>query len=202
MTQRYLFLDTETTGLDPTINEVIEVGAIVYEQGDNDEQPKELCRYVCKLRADQGEVDLGALQVNQRRLTEDLVFDSVITADIQKDIVFGLADFLASEVTKNTFVIGANIQFDIEFIKSLLKRYGIESKELFSKNKLIDIQQVARFLDDAGVIDVPNFRLGTLYKNLTIVDRDNGPDDFYQQHTAMADVLMTSNVYFRLRDLL
>ena len=36
MKQRYLFIDTETTGLDPAINEVIEVGAIMYEQDDND----------------------------------------------------------------------------------------------------------------------------------------------------------------------
>ena len=194
MKQRYLFIDTETTGLDPAINEVIEVGAIVYEQDDNDKQPTELCRYVCKLRADQGEVNLGALQVNQRRLTEDLVFDTIITADIQKDIIYGLADFLTSEATRNTFIIGANIKFDVEFIESLLKRYGIESKELFSRNKLIDIQQVARFLNDAGVIDVPNYRLYTLSKELLSINA--------QAHTAMADVLQTAAVYFRMRDIL
>ncbi len=188
-------MDTETTGLDPAINEVIEVGAVLFVQGEDDENPKEFFRYACKLRADQGIVDLESTQINMRRLTEDLVLDTVVTADIQKDIIYGLADFLASEVTSNTFVIGGNIRFDVEFIKSLLNRHGIDGDRLFHRNKLIDIQQVARFLNDSGVIDVPNFKLRTLFKELDLGWWEG-------EHTAMADAVATAGVYFKMRDML
>ena len=191
--QRYLFLDTETTGLDPDTNEVIQIAALVMEQAHTQEHPVEVARYECKLRADTGVVDLEALAVNGRRLTEDVLTDS-ITSSVQKELVYGFADFLATFVTEKTFIIGANINFDIDFVKSLFKKYDIDANRLLSKKKAVDVQQIARFLHDSNILELPDYRLSTLIREILQIK-------WIDAHNAMADVLVTKDLYFTMREI-
>lgn len=195
--QRYLFLDVETTGLDPQKNDVIEVGAIVMEQGDQDDYPTELCRYHGKFRADYGTVDIEALAVNGRRLTEDVLTDQ-ISSELTKELIYGFADFLADYVTNNTYIVASNVEFDIAFTNSLFNKYGIDSSNLLSTRKAIDIRQLAMVMHDRGIIDIPNnptsVRLSWLVKELL------GKEAI--THTAMGDTIDLMNVYFKMRDLL
>jgi DNA polymerase III subunit epsilon len=190
--QRYLFLDTETTGLDPDTNEVIEIAALVMEQANDEEKPKEVSRYSCKLRADTGIVDLGALAVNGRKLTEDVLTDEIISG-VQKQLIYGFADFLATYVSPTTFIIGANINFDIDFCKALFKKHGIDAGRLLNKKQAVDVQQIARFLHDANIVELPDFRLSTLVREILQTK--------WNQHNAMDDVLITAKLYFTMREI-
>ena len=190
--QRYLFIDVETTGLDPEKNEVIEVGAIVCEQADNDDKPTELCRYTCKLRAEHGVVDIEALAVNGRRLCVDVLTDE-ISAEYAKEIVYGFADFLADYVTNDTLIIGNNVKFDIEFVDALFVKYGISSKRILSQRKSVDIQQIAKFLHDAGALDLKRFNTAYLAKEIL--------DQEVFDHTALGDTITQMKLYFKMREL-
>ena len=91
--QRYIFIDTETTGLDPRTHDVIEVAALVYEDGT------EICRYNCEMSAAFGAfVDLEALQVNKRAFAGDVgeTDDRVI----RKNILYGF--FLVGDIINKT----------------------------------------------------------------------------------------------------
>lgn len=185
--QRYIFIDTETTGLDPEVNDVIEVAALVMEESEDG--ITELARFSGKLGVTDGIVDIEALAVNKRRVTDDIFTPN----ELKVDIVNAFADFLAEFVTSTTFIVGGNTNFDIDFIKALFKKYGLDSTRILSKKKAIDIQHVAKFLHDSGVISVPNFRMATLVWEIL------GKQTW--THTAMQDVVDSKDLYFEMREL-
>lgn len=199
MTDRYIVLDVETTGLDPYNNSVIEIGAICFEEREDSEYPVEISRYVGKMSADQySSIDMEALQVNKRMLYGD-VFSTESLAD---QVWVGFAEWLARFCTKETIIIGHNVDFDLKFLEAGANRFRIDLKRILSKKK-IDTKQVALFLKDAGVINPDNFRLITLW-NYFFLDRENKTADANDDnpHNAIMDALMTSQVYFHMREIL
>lgn len=188
--QRYIFIDTETTGLDPAIHDVIEVAALVMEEDENN-VPRELARYNGRWGITNGIVDIEALAVNGRRATDDVF--STNDHEYRKDLINGFADFLATYVTDSTFIVGGNIGFDLDFIEALFSKYGMVAVRILSKRKAIDIQHIAKFLHDAAVIQVPNFKMETLVRYIL------GKETW--THTAMQDVLDSSLLYFTMREM-
>lgn len=187
LAQRYIFIDTETTGLDPEKNDVIEVAAIVFEEDDNNE-PQEIARYHGRWGITNGVVDIEALHVNGRRATDDVF--STVDHEYRVALINGLADFFATYITDKTFILGGSVFFDIDFVNALFKKYGLDSERILSKRKAIDIQHVAKFLNDAAIIEVPNYRMATLVKALLGQDWTHG---------AMSDAKHSSELYFTMR---
>lgn len=187
--QRYIFIDTETTGLDPALHDVIEVAALVMEEDINN-IPKEIARYHGKWGITDGIVDIEALHVNGRLATDDVFGNDL---QYKASLINGFADFLAKYVTSTTFIIGGNVGFDIDFINALFKKYGLDATRILSKRKAVDIQHIARFLYDAALIDVPDFRMATLVWH--ILGANVWP------HNAMQDVLLSKDLYFTMREM-
>lgn len=191
--QRYMFLDVETTGLNPFENEVIEVGVIVMEE-DKNLDPVELARFHGKFGAENGVVDIEALKVNRRKLVGD-VMPGTDDKDLRRDMVASFADFLVEYHTKDTFVIGVNIKFDIDFLVTLLQRYGIRFRETNLYKNSIDIQHIARFMHDKGVFELENFRGKTIHNAVM----DSIMIDNY--HSAMLDAIWARDLYFQMREI-
>lgn len=193
--QRYLFLDTETTGLKPYDNDVIEVGAIVVEEDENYE-PREIAVYHGKWPKGYGVVDLKALEVNKRLVSEVNVPQDDIGREMRQTQVNQFAQFLIDNVDKDTFIVGINIKFDLDFLTALLSQYSLSAARLELFRNAIDIQQVARFMHDKGIFELPNFRGVTLSNMLLGTDlKDN-------KHSAVADARMAKDIYFKMRELL
>lgn len=126
-----IYLDLETTGLNPDIHEIIEC-AIVYD----DDTPS-YHRFIKPNRIEFA--DPFALKINRfHERSEE--WNQAIS---QKDFAFELAHLL-----KNKIIIGHNPSFDYSFIKEIFAHYG----EGTPKNQLIDTKTLAfEHLYDIGL---------------------------------------------------
>jgi DNA polymerase III epsilon subunit-like protein len=186
--QRYIFIDTETTGLDPEVNDVIEIAMLVYDE-DN-----EIARLSTKLSAS-GIIDLEALKVNKAQIADVQASDEGVY-NVRQAIVQNVAQFLVDYMTPKTFVIGHNVQFDYAFLDSLFKEHGIDLSRLVSPRHLLDTQQIAKFLHDSGELDLKNFRMITLWNELF-----EGEGEYEDNaHSAIKDAIMVKDIYFKLRN--
>ena len=184
--QRYIFIDTETTGLDPRTHDVIEVAALVYEDGT------EICRYNCEMSAAFGAfVDLEALQVNKRAFAGDVgeTDDRVI----RKNILYGLAEFLIEYSTRDVIFVGHNVQFDIDFIYHTLIKEGIDAKRLLKDRRRIDTKQIALFLTEAGHIQPKSYHLNELVSHVK--------GKIFVDHKAMNDAMATKDLFYKMTEM-
>lgn len=187
---RYLFLDTETTGLDSYENDVIEIAAVMFE--DSDDKPVEVGRFVGTMSAAKGTtVDIEALQVNHRLLMNDVDIDD---AFMRNNVLKSFAEWLATYVTKETIIIGHNISFDLEFLLEIFDRIDIDLSRIL-KRPVIDTKQLALFFKDANVLELNNTRLVTLNNALFGVNVQENA------HEALADAFDTAQCYFKMREM-
>lgn len=195
---RYIFLDVETTGLDPRMNDVIEIGAICFEDDNSDNvYPVEIARYSGKMSSDKYQlIDPEALQVNGRMLYGDV---ASVDDSLSKDVWMGFTEWLIRYNTPGTILLGHNLQFDLDFIKEATRRHDIDVTRLFNRTK-IDTKQVAAFLKDAGVINPDNLRLITLWNYMFLDHPGLGASE--NAHNAILDCTMCYQIYFEMREAL
>tara|TARA_Y100000310_G_scaffold127207_1_gene126261 strand:+ start:6388 stop:7089 length:702 start_codon:yes stop_codon:yes gene_type:complete len=194
------FLDTETTGLDPVVNEVVEFAAVKRDAS--------------------GKV-VGSLHLNIRALYVNEPppwaaglpgFDRDAWAD-NIQYALGVNGLTIEEITsedrmhpdeaarqiaafiKNTTVIGQNPDFDMEFIKQLVLRAGLTQKD--RDGNTVPLRLPYHKIDTC-TLAYEHLRLAGLTK--LSLSKDGGICDFLGieikgAHTAMGDVAMTIAVY-------
>ena len=102
------FLDTETTGLDPLIHEIIEI-AVITQRHDG-----KVDRFVCRVRPAHIETaHPRALEING--YDPDLWQGAPVFSEI--------ADELAARL-KWGIIIGHNVEFDLSFLRAALQKCG------------------------------------------------------------------------------
>lgn len=110
--QKFLFLDIETTGLDPDAHTILEFGAIL-----TDEKFHELARFQSCIRPDQPLTEWDPWCVQQHIKSGLLQEASRQSSDLT--VVLHKFDTWAhaNGVDKNTMLAGSSIHFDIDFIE-------------------------------------------------------------------------------------
>lgn len=195
-----VFLDTETTGLDPMVNEVVEFAAI-----KRNAQGEELDRLHLKIRAEYLEAPPAwaeylpsfsyskwtantnkALEVNGCSREELTSTERMCSASAAALIVAFI---------RNCTVIGQNISFDMSFIEQMVLRAGVV--QLDRKGNEIPARLPHHKIDTA-TLAYEHLRPRGLTK-LSLSSKD-GICDFLDlpiegAHTAMGDALMTMKVY-------
>lgn len=190
MSKKYLFIDTETTGLDPFDNDIIEIGAALFT--DTDDSPVLTASFQAKITARRGSaIDLQALQINNRSLEEVYSEDN----SMRDAILRNFAQWLIKYVDKDTLIIGHNIFFDMDFIENAFDNIDIDLDRILSRRQCIDTRQLSMFLNDAYVIETKNNRLVTLTNELF------GEKNDENIHQAYADAMDDAAVYFKMREL-
>ncbi len=190
MSKKYLFIDTETTGLDPFDNDIIEIGAALFT--DIDDSPVLTASFQAKMTARRGStIDLQALQINNRSLEEVYSDDN----SMRDAILRNFAQWLVKYVDKDTLIIGHNIFFDMDFIENAFDNIDIDLDRILSRRQCIDTRQLSMFLNDACVIETKNNRLVTLTNELF------GEKNDENIHQAYADAMDDAAVYFKMREL-
>lgn len=118
----YTVIDIETTGLDPKYDEIIEVAAIKFKNGN------EIDRY-CELIKPENPIDEFVTELTG--ITDEMVKYSRSIDNVIKDYV----EFIGDSV-----LIGHNINFDINFIyDTMLKLYNTKFQ-----NNFIDTMRLSR----------------------------------------------------------
>lgn len=173
---RIVYLDTETTGLDPDTQDVWEI-AIITDTGDE---------HTWMIRPDMTHADPKALEIN--RYHERSIDGTFSNPQDLAPIVAGL---LAGAV-----VVGSNPAFDERFLTRWLRRHG---QEWTAHYRTIDVTTLAHgYLTGCeGGYDVAANTPPNTHK----VARECGiePAD-YDRHTALGDARMVRDLYHVIVD--
>ena len=113
--QKYIAFDVETTGLSPHTDRIIEVGAVLFEDGVAVKRFGSLVNAKVKIPA-------AASAVNH---ITDLMIEM---APSESEVYFGLVDFLGDALEEKTPICAHNANFDMKFLSETLARLGYNAK--------------------------------------------------------------------------
>ena len=186
----FVVLDTETGGFNPTTDSILSLGGVIIKKGVVQEQ--KFYTLICEEDIHANE---GALKVNG--LTIEQIKKEGLSPKLAVNM---LARWMSNHgLTFDTVVIGANIGFDMGFIKRMFGQ--ADQMKAFNKifsHRTMDVQSIAAFLEQGMYLDLGgnSASLDNLCK-LLHVDIDRA-----EAHNAAEDARATAHVYLALLDLL
>ena len=140
----YTALDIETTGFDPTYDEIIEIGAAQYRNGL-------CCSSFSTLVKPENEVDDYITQLT------GITNEMLVSAPSIKEALPNFIKFLGDDT-----IVGHNINFDVNFLYDNCMRH---TSHIFSNN-FVDTMRLSRRLFP----ELPNHKLSTLIQAFNISD--------------------------------
>lgn len=186
---KVIYFDTETTGLDHKINEMVQFSAIVEIDGKVEEEMNlfiQPTRWDC---IEQGALDTTGMTIEQLR-----TFEEPAAAFSKLQSMFNRYIDKYDREDK-FFPAGHNVVFDINFLQAFWKqhgdKYGIGSYQNWHS---IDTRIIASWLLYSGQLKgVENVKLGTLcaYFGIPI-----------QAHDSMSDIRATRDLSIKMREFL
>lgn len=182
----YLFVDTETGGLDAQRHSLLSIGLVVGDSGE----PRHTLEVLVK--HDTYVVDGPAMKVNRIDLTSHHTRALEGPTALSVLEVF-LGQYFPCKHDPITLV-GHNIAFDRAFLKRFWEAQGQAFEPRFS-HRLIDTHSLAAGLRDAGRLDLEDLSSSALFAHFGIAV----PED--QRHTALGDALGTFHLYGKLVEL-
>lgn len=173
--------DTETTGLDPFLNDVIEFS--MYRLSDNVQKTWHL------KPVNTGNIDAGALRINGHKL-EDLLWQTKYGKDTYKEptsTIIEIENWIMEDgvPAENRILCGQNIAFDYFMLKQLWKKCSSEDTFPFGR-RTIDTMSLEFFMDLCSEKMAEGYSLRNLTKKYGITNS--------KAHTAEADTLATKEV--------
>jgi len=173
-------LDTETTGLYPDKNGVIQIAGFieingVSQQGFN--------MNVCTFPEDV--IDPGALRVNGKTVEQ---IQSYKSPKVVHQALVELFDKYVDKFDKEDkmYLCGYNIGFDDNFMRAFFKKCGHEYYNSYIHGYKIDVMAMAVFLRSIGRLNTENLKLATVAKHYNIP---------IEAHTALGDVKASRELY-------
>jgi DNA polymerase-3 subunit epsilon len=183
--QNLVFVDTETSGLDPDRHELLSIGLVLVSQDwpEDSRNKKPVFESIeeleLKIKPEHIETaDPVALRVNK--------YDA---ADWVLAYTLPEAMKIFSEKTKDAIMVAHNIAFDYLFIDKAFRLTGVENKMHYHKLDTISIA-FAKLHDDK---DIDRFSLRNLTEHFGIENKN--------AHTALSDARATFELYKKLMNL-
>jgi len=179
--------DTETTGLDPVANDVIELSLYRLNKLDNDEVvQKTWCFKPLNTEA----IDPVALKINGHKL-EDLLHKTKEGKERYLDphnSLIEVENWLAADnmPAEKRLLIGQNIAFDKAHLEHLWKKCESPSTFPFGR-RIIDLMVVELFFDFCRGEFAEGYNLNAIAKKYGIKNE--------KSHTAAADTLATKQAF-------
>ena len=182
---KFLFVDVETTGVDPELNGLIQLAGIIEIDGVVKEE------FDFKARPFKGQtVDFKALEVNgvsikDLRTWPDphevyLMFKAILDKYIDK---YNKKD--------KFYAVGQNVGFDISFLKNFFKNNNDYYLGSYIHYHKIDLIPITTILKLAGRIALDNMKLKTVMSALGMGE---------QTHNALDDVRIVRKVFYKYID--
>lgn len=111
---RYIAFDTETTGLNPVSDRIVEIGAVLFENGEAVDSFHSLINAGVPISS-------GAAEVNH--ITDRMI----LSAPLEAEVYPGLIRFMGNALHGGTIVCAHNAKFDMDFLCNTLARLGYDS---------------------------------------------------------------------------
>jgi len=173
------FIDLETTGLDPTIHEIIEIGCILARQTQRPGRGplvEKIEEFDIKVKPEHIETATPeALRINKYSEGEWLF------AGTLEQAITSLAPKISGAV-----LVGQNTPFDLSFLEVAFKKVGVPLDINIFKIDIVSLA-FARYYDDESMQRFGNY---TLCERLGIKNE--------QAHTALSDIRASFEVYKKL----
>jgi len=184
---KLLFIDVETTGLDPELHGVIQIAGIIEIDGEIKEE------FDLQTNVHNGvEFDPQALLKNGKTLDDIFGYESpeVIHTRLCRILTKYVSPYNKRD---KFFFIAYNAGFDMDFLRSWFKKcgdkYGIGSWCWFP---YIDIMTLAIVFIMGGRASMSNFKLATVADKLSIVHGEE------RLHDALYDVRLARKLYKKI----
>lgn len=187
-------IDTETTGLDPEQNDIIEFSANRFYLSDIS-ATEQMTWYLKAMNP--LTVDEAALNVNKHKKEDILHLTKVGKEKYKnpKEAILEIENWINDDgmSSLDRIFAGHNPLFDINFLKSLWNKNGTLDTFPFVLDKnerIIDTKQLALFVDLCTGKRRQFYNLGSLVKNFSIRKTT--------AHTALGDVQMTTDLLTKI----
>lgn len=169
--RRYIAIDVETTGLDSNQDRIIEVGAVLFENGQITK------RYESLVNA---EVVIPSAATAINHITNDMIKN----APKEEEVYLNLVDFLNDALNGEIALCAHNARFDMGFLSQTLMRLGYNGQIYF-----VDTLDLSRKL----VKNLLNYKQDTVADYFGIVNE--------QVHRASSDAEACGKILWSLLDI-
>ncbi len=113
--ERYIAFDTETTGLNPINDRIIELGAVLFENG------KPVKRFETLINVG---MSIPARVTAVNNITNDMLENAPTEEKVYAEFI----DFLKDVLNQRTIICAHNAKFDMGFLSETLMRLGYDAK--------------------------------------------------------------------------
>jgi DNA polymerase-3 subunit epsilon len=184
--KKILWFDTETTGLDPVKNDIIQLAGIVEIDG------KEVGTFDYKCQPfDYTTIQQDALDTHGMTLEQIKTFE--VPGQIQYNFTKMLAQYCDKfDKTDKFYPGGYNCKFDIDFLAQWFKKCGDSYLGSWINWRALDPLPLLYLADYRGEISLPDYKLATTTKHYGV--------DLFSAHDALSDVRATRTLWHKLTD--
>lgn len=147
---RFIAIDFETTGLSAYSDKIIEVGAVIFENGTI------VNKYESLINPEMV-IPLAAQRVNH--ISNEMVKDAPNESTVIKELV----EFIGDAISGNTFLCAHNANFDSSFLAKALERNGYDANLFFLDT--LTLSRKAFYFD--------NYKQETIANHFGIINSDS-----------------------------
>ncbi len=183
--RKILYFDVETTGLDASVNEIVQLGMIIEVDG------KEVDRGEFFLKPeDPDNITEGSLEVTGKTKEELMAYPDRVEGFVK------IRDMFAAHCDKydrndKYYPAGYNVGFDLDFLAEFFKGMGDNYLGSYLNWRQVDPLRIMQFLDAKGEVDLPDYKLATVCELFDIK---------IDAHDAMSDIEATQKLVHILFD--
>ncbi len=184
--KKILYFDTETTGVDPVKNDIIQIAGIIEVDGEVKEE------FNLKAKPfDFTTIQDRALEVNNVTREELEEYPDPRQAYVK------LLGIFTSHIDKfdredKFFPAGQNIRFDLDFLSNFFRKNYDKYFGSWQNWKMIDSLYITNMLASLGLLNLPNHKLETVCEHFEI--------KIEKAHDALSDIRATRELIMMYRE--
>ncbi len=168
MRQKYISFDVETTGLDPNVDRIIEVGAVLFENGEIVNSYSSLINAGVSIPASASAVNHITDEMIQSAPSEETVYENLVC-------------FLGDALNEQTVICAHNASFDMTFLSKALERLGYNAKIRYADTLTLSKKLIS---------DLINYKQDTVAQYFGLTNE--------QAHRAASDAEICGKIFWRL----